>query len=93
MSTFNLEDSAAMVTITGYVGIVHKYVPEKYGKLMPLVAIAVGIGYAFAIKPGPVMSASQSIALGVMLGLSACGAYSSTKAGVEFAKEMKAGKS
>jgi hypothetical protein len=90
MSAFNIEDTAAIVSIAGQVQVVKRWLPDKWLKLLPVVAIAFGVLYAFAIKPdGHGVTMAQSIALGVMLGISATGIHSGMKNGVEFVKNGK----
>lgn len=71
---FNLEDSAATLTITGWVDRVKALLPEKHWKWMPVVSVVVGIAYAVMAKPG-YASLANRIALGAMLGLTASGLF------------------
>ena len=89
MSAFNFEDSAAMVTITGWVQVVKRWLPETLAAWMPLVAILCGVMYATGAKPGGTRNLVESIVLGVMLGLSACGTFEVAKNAAEKMKPAK----
>lgn len=80
MSEFNLEDTSAPVAINGWVQIVKGFIPESWrDKLTPVLVIGMGIAYAFVFKPGPVSDWKQSLALGVLLGLTAMGTFVGVK--------------
>lgn len=83
MSSFNMEDGTALFAINGYVQVVKRWLPEKLKVYMPLIPVLCGILYVFLVKPGGVTSLMDTISLGVMLGLSASGAYAGAKHVVE----------
>lgn len=74
MSSFDIEDGAATITITGWVDRVKAFTPERFWGWMPLVSILCGIAYTFMAKPGRTV-VSDRIALGVVLGLTASGLF------------------
>ena len=86
---FHVEDSAAVVTILGWVEAVKGFVPDSLKKLLPLLAVGLGVAYAFGVKPNNNSGTVQTLILGVVLGLTAAGTYSAVKNGAE---KMAAGK-
>lgn len=79
MTGFDIEDSAAIVTISGWVQIVKTWIPEKFNHFAPLISMICGIVYIIAVKPSTGSGFFKNATLGVVLGLTACGTYSAVK--------------
>lgn len=90
MSAFNPEDLSATGVILGQLQIVKRFIPEKFLKLLPLVAIGLGILYVYTVKPGASHSVAASVTMGFALGISAVGLYEGTIHSVDFLKGLKA---
>lgn len=73
-----LMDAAAVPTICGWLEWVKPFVPERYWKFLPVVAVGLGVLYAFTLRERS-DSAIQSVATGLVLGLTASGAWSAAK--------------
>lgn len=71
----NYEDAAAVPMINGWVEIVKRFIPDRFHRFLPLAAMAFGVLYAFAIKPGKVENPIERGMVGLVLGLTAAGAF------------------
>lgn len=75
-------DGLASTTVIGWVRIIKDLIPDTWVRLLPLFAIVLGEIYAFSLRSG-CASIAQCVFVGLVIGLSAAGAYSGAKNLVE----------
>jgi len=71
-----------VTSVIGYTAIVKGFLPEKWQKDTVLLSCALGILYAFSVRPGKA-AIMGNIVSGIMIGLSASGGYAGMKNFVE----------
>jgi hypothetical protein len=74
----HLQDGVAVPTIVGLLNWLKLALPDTAKKWLPLVAIGLGVGYAFAYKSG--LPTGAWITTGFTLGLAAAGVYDGARA-------------
>lgn len=73
-----LQDGIAVPTIVGLANRFKVYVPDHAKKWMPLLVIALGLGYAFMHRGG--QSTLATITIGLTTGFAAAGVYDGARA-------------
>lgn len=75
-------DAGAVGAVMGWLQAIKGFMPEKAKKFLPVLAVVLGVAYAFLMRPG--CSAGMECAVvGLGIGLSASGLFSGVKNGLE----------
>lgn len=78
MDGLNAEDAAVVPVINGWIEWAKPFIPNALKKFTPLLAIVLGIGYAFTMKPDACDLVSK-IVTGVGLGMGAVGMHATVR--------------
>jgi len=76
---FEMMDAAAIPVISGWIMKAKDFLPKSWCKKgLPFLAILCGLAYSFALR-APCSDVTQTVIIGLTLGLGAIGAHSSAK--------------